>query len=400
MNKLLLPGLLLSFTLAAAAPAPDLAAAIGAGKVGFTARLRWENADQAGLAGSDAVTLRTALGYTTASWRGLQAGLELENIAVLNDDNDYNAAGTNPGGAGRTVIADPAGTDINQAWLGLTEPGFTLKSGRQRLVLDNARFVGDSGWRQNQQTFDAATVTASPRRDVALFYGYGWRVSRVYGNRAPQPDFKGDLHLLNASYSGWKPGKFTAYAYLLDFDNSPANSSRTFGASFAGAAPLAGGFKLSYRAEYAVQEDAGLNPVSYRADYRLLEVRGAIKPVEFGAGWEVLGSDGGRKGFSTPLATLHAFNGWADLFAATPARGLRDLYLSAAVALPGGFPLKAVWHDFRADQDGAKFGREWNILLSHPLGKHVALAAKWAEFDGRPPYADTTRFWLQCEFTL
>ena len=42
----------------------------------------------------------------------------------------------------------------------------------------------------------------------------------------------------------------------------------------------------------------------------------------------MLGSDGGVAAFQTPLATLHAFNGWADLFLTTPARGLRAWWAS------------------------------------------------------------------------
>ena len=39
----------------------------------------------------------------------------------------------------------------------------------------------------------------------------------------------------------------------------------------------------------------------------------------------------------TPLATLHAFNGWADMFLTTPANGLQDLYFRASYTLPMDF---------------------------------------------------------------
>ena len=385
--------------LAAPPPPASLADAIAQGKFSFNARLRWEEAQQSNLVDSDAFTLRTRFGYTTAPWLGFQAMIEGENVASLGDADNYNAAGTNPGGAGQAVIADPTVTDLNQAWVSYTTSGATLKVGRQRIVLDNARFVGDVGWRQNMQTYDAAGLDYHAPGDVTFAYDYVWRVSRVFGNKAPQPDFTGDIHLINASYGGWSFGKFTGYAYLLDLDNSPANSSDTFGASFAGAAPLTPAFKLTYRLEYATQSDAGKNPVSYRADYYAAELGGAIKPVDFAIGYEVLGSDDGKKGFATPLATLHAFNGWADLFLNTPAVGLRDLYVSGGVTIPGGFPLKVVYHDFRSDVGDMDLGNEWDAQVAHKIGKNWTLLAKLAHYEaGAGAYFDTDKFWLQAEF--
>ncbi|HVT73993.1 MAG TPA: alginate export family protein [Lacunisphaera sp.] len=394
---------LLVFTAAAravAADSPIAPAPFAGGKLSIQSRLRWEYADQDNLRDSNAFTLRTRLGFTSAPFDGWQAMIEGENTAILGPSENYNAAGTNPGGAGRTVIADPPVTDVNQAWLSYTALDATLKGGRQRLVLDNARFVGDSGWRQNMQTFDAATLSAKPGKDVSLFYGYVWRVSRVYGDKPGQPDFKSRSHLLNLSYGGWSAGKLTAYAYLLDFRNSAANSSATYGASFVGAAPVSRDVKLTYRAEYATQHDAGNNPVRYSADYGDAEIGVAVAAWDFGLGCEVLGSDGGGKGFATPLATLHAFDGWADLFLATPARGLRDTFASIGFGAAGTFPTRLVYHDFRSDNGSFDYGREWDAQISHKLGRFWTVLAKAAHYDGKPPYFDTDRLWLQTEFSF
>ncbi|HVT72774.1 MAG TPA: alginate export family protein [Lacunisphaera sp.] len=374
--------------------------ALARGHLSLDTRVRWEYADQPNLKASDAFTARTAFGFTSAVVDGFQVMAEAENITSLGASDRYNAAGTNAGGAGRTVIADPPGTALNQAWLDYAAYGAALKAGRQRLVFDNARFVGDSGWRQNMQTFDAAALTVPLAPAFSLTYAYSWRVSRVFGNQAPQPDFTGDLHLVNAAFTGWKAGRLAAYAYLLDFDNSAANSSDTCGASFTGAAPVGSAFTVNYRLEYATQQDAGRNPLHYRADYYAAELGAGTKGVNLTAGWEVLGSDGGRKGFATPLATLHAFNGWADLFLATPARGLRDAYVSAGVTFAGGFPAKVVFHDFASAIDGADYGREWDALVSHQIGNHWNVLAKLARHEAGGPYVDTTRFWLQCEYSL
>lgn len=382
------------------AAATSLEDAFAQGKFSFDARLRWEHAEQSNLRDSDAFTLRTLFGFTTAPFAGVQGMIEGENVAALNDSDRYNAAGTNPSGAGRTVIADPTVTDLNQAWLAYAFDAATLKAGRQRIVLDNARFVGDVGWRQNMQTFDAATLTAKPVPQLTAFYGYVSRVSRVFGNKSPQPDFTSDSHLINVAFTGIPGATLTGYAYLLDFKNSAANSSDTFGASLTGSHAMSKTFKVTYRAEAATQQDARNNPVHYTARYYAAELGAAITPVDFGAGYEVLGSDGGRKGFATPLATLHAFNGWADIFLATPNNGLRDRYAWLGTSALPGFPAKVIYHSFRSDFGDHDYGSEWDFLVTHKIDKHWMLLAKAAHYEGKTPYFDTDKYWLQTEYTF
>lgn len=396
---------LASSVLAGAAPAADspptdFHRAIADGKPTFNARLRWENARQDNLRESNALTLRSRLGFTTAPVAGVQAMVEGENVAVLNSRSDYNAAGTNSGGAGRTVIADPPDTAFNQVWASYTAADATLKAGRQRIVLDQARFVGDVGWRQNTQTFDGATLTAKPIKPLTAFYGYVSRVNRVFGDKAPQPDWDSESHLVNVAYSGLPYGTLAAYAYLLDFDNSAPNSSDTLGASFAGSRELPSKAKLTYRVEAATQRDAGKNPVDYRAHYYAAEIGGALAPFDAAIGHEVLGSNDGRKGFATPLATLHAFNGWADVFTATPNRGLRDTYVSLGAQLPGGFPAKVVYHEYKSDHGSTDYGSEWNAQVTRKFGKAWSALAKVAFYDGKPPFADLRRVWLQAEYNF
>ena len=114
-----------------AAPAPgtinsffngQLPDAIGKSKINVNARLRFEHADQDGpgaanLKESNAPTLRTRFGLTTAPLYGFQAMLEGENVLTLGPSRNFNAAGSNPSGAGRTVIGDPSTTELNQGWL-------------------------------------------------------------------------------------------------------------------------------------------------------------------------------------------------------------------------------------------------------------------------------------------
>lgn len=378
--------------------------AISKGKFSLNVRLRYEFADQSNLGQSDALTARTRFGFTTAPVYGFQAMLEGENISNIIDDENYNAAGSNGQGT-KTIIADPATTELNQAWLSYSNWKSTAKVGRQRVVLDNARFVGDVGWRQNMQTFDAVTFQNNSIDKLSLFYGYLWEIHRIFGDVNGLPagnrDFHSNSHIFNASYNACEFAKFTGYSYLLDFDNSAANSTATYGGSISGAWTFDkdNKGKVNYKGEFAWQKDYGSSALNYQAEYYNLEASVDYDRYTIGGGYEVLGTDN-LQGFKTPLATLHAFNGWADVFLATPANGLRDAYVFAQVGLPGGVPVRVVYHKFDADSGGADLGQEIDVQVSKKLGKHWALLAKYAYYDGvaAPAAFDAHKFWAQLEF--
>jgi hypothetical protein len=395
---LALPIIAAGLTAAEPAPAPkSFADALAQGRVTLNARLRHESVQQTALRDADALTLRTRLGYSTAPLQGWKLTLEAENTTAADGDS-YSQAGLNPGGAGRAVVADPEGTEVNQAFVTFAQGKTTLHLGRQRLVLDNARFIGDVGWRQNQQTFDAVTLVNKDLAKTTLTYAYLDRVQRVFGARHAQGRWRSDSHVFNASYTGLPTGTLTAYAYLLQFDNSAANSTATYGLSFAGSAKLAETLKLSYRAEFATQSDYRNSPLSYRADYHALELGLVAKQGGVSLLNEQLGSDN-NTGFKTPLATLHAFNGWADLFLATPAAGLRDTYLKANANLPGDLALVIGEHWYETDAGGTDLGREFNASLTRKFGKFVTATAKYADYQRDSlAFPDVRKFWLQLEY--
>lgn len=378
--------------------------AISKGKFSLNVRLRYESANQSNLDQSHALTARTRFGFTSAPVYGFQAMVEGENVANILDDENYNAAGSNRQPR-KTIIADPATTELNQAWVSYSNWKSVVKAGRQRVVLDNARFVGDVGWRQNMQTFDAVTFQNNSIDKLSLFYGYLWEVHRIFGDVNGLPagnrDFHSDTHLFNASYNACEFAKITGYAYLMDFDNSPANSTATYGGSISGAWTFDkdNKGKLNYRGEVATQTDYDSSALSYRTEYYNIEASVDYQRYTLGGGYEVLGSDSGQ-GFRTPLATLHAFNGWADVFLATPAVGLRDAYAFAQVGLPGGIPVRAVYHKFDADKGGADLGQEIDVQISKKLGKYWTVLAKYSHYDGvsAPAAFDVDKFWAQVEF--
>ncbi|HRD27362.1 MAG TPA: hypothetical protein PLO65_03580 [Caulobacter sp.] len=390
---------LLPLALAALA-APGLAhAAEGQGDWIVDARLRYEFVDQDGFSEeAQALTLRTRLGYETPAWNGLKALVEAENVTALSDS--YNS--TTNGQIAYPTVLDPEATEINRAQVSWTGARASAVVGRQRIILGNARFVGNVGFRQNEQTFDAARVSFKVDPTTTLTWIYIDRVQRILGDDSPQGEWDSDSHVIQLE-TKTPLGQLTAYGYLLDFDTAPLQSSATWGARLTGSRPLSGGLAVTWEAEYARQTDYGSNPQDFDLDYLALAA-GLKKDTRFvSIGLERLDGNGVR-GFSTPLATLHAFQGWADVFLATPARGVTDLNLTAGTALPVGarkLKLVAAAHDFSEADGGLDYGREFDASASVPLTPTLSLEAKAARFVGdRPAFADRTKIWLTLELKL
>ena len=399
MNALRLPFLALFLAAIGPLPAADsLGDAFEKGTVSLNARLRYEGVQQTNLRGAEAITLRTRLGFTTAPWQGWKAMVEAENILAGNGDK-YSQAGLNPAATGRAVVADPETSEMNQVFLAYTSGKTTATLGRQRLVLDNARFIGDVGWRQNMQTFDAFVVQDKTLDQTTLTYGYLDQINRVFSARHAQGKWQSDSHVLNASYTGFAAGTLTGYAYLLDFaKTAAANSCATYGVSFAGTQSLNADVKVAYRVELATQSDYGSSPLSYSTTYTAVSAGLVMKPGTPTLGYEQLGSDN-KVGFKTPLATLHAFNGWADLFLATPAAGLQETYLRATANLPEAIALTASYHHFETDVGGTKLGKEFDAQLSRKFGKSVTALLKYAAFRRDSlTLPNVQKIWAQVEF--
>jgi hypothetical protein len=375
----------------------ELLAAVRGGEVHANLRLRGELVDQESLGFAEAYTSRLRLGYGTRPWRGASAYVEFEDVRAADLDL-YNAAGLNDR-PDLAVVADPPVTELNQLFLRLEPEPVPLEvtAGRQRITLDDQRFVGNVGWRQNEQTFDALAARSSLGIEgLAAFYAYVWRVNRIFGSRAGR-DFDSESHFIHARYTCCPELSASVFAYLLDFRNSPALSSNSFGCRLSGERALGQRFSAAYAASYAYQTDAASNPADYEASYYAIEASAGEKRFRSGAGYEVLGSGEGTAAFQTPLATLHAFNGWADVFLTTPAGGLRDLYVFADLSLPFEVRGRTAFHWFFADAGGSRLGSELDLLASRKLGKHVTLLAKYALFDGRAGLADVQKIWFQLE---
>jgi hypothetical protein len=366
------------------------------GTLSFAFRFRSEHVDQDAF-GEDAraSTLRSRIAFQSGELQQFRFMVEVDDIREIGW-RDFNAGGGNtPRRAQYPVVADVAGTEVNQAYLDFTGIGnTTVRAGRQRINLDNQRFVGAVGWRQNEQTFDALSVRYNVG-EASLLYAWVDTVRTIFGERSPVGAHRqSGTHLLNASTALADIGRLSGYLYEIDNDTVVAHSSRTTGLRFVGAQDGLG-VPVHYELEYAWQRDAGGNPVSYRADYLHLAGGVDIQGWRFTGGFERLDGDRDRPGraFRTPLATLHAFNGRTDKFLATPPAGLEDRYARLQTNI-GQTRAELRYNHFSAADGNATYGREVSLAVGRAFGRIVRGDLIAAAFSGRGGFDDTTKLWL------
>lgn len=353
-------------------------------------RYRLELVEQDGFdKDATASTLRLRLGINSPEWSGWSAG------AMVHGNRSIGSSSFNSTANDKTaypVVADPDDEGLSHAWIRY-RAGERFESiiGRQRIIEDNHRFIGNVGFRQLEQTFDAVTVAWKPADAWRADFRYLDKAHRIFGPSHPDP------LLSEADLDAWmgtlthsmETATIALFAHRLAFDDRPA-SHRNLGLRVTGALP--GGHGLDYRAEFARQEgQRELSDVSGQ-NYIYLRLSQQFDNWHWFGGHERLEGDG-QYAFQTPLATLHAHNGWTDRFLTTPADGLLDTHLAAGTELEGWTGLVKI-HHFGSDRASRSYGNEFGLMLKRPLPADLSFEAKLAHFNGSGDRTDVTKLWL------
>ena len=391
--------------------ADKLANAFKDGTILFDSRLRYEFADQDFIPGepdpdnANALTFRARFGFETAAFYGIKLLAEGDFTRDLGID-DFNSTTNGQGGPGGfPVIADPDSERLNRfqfTYEGVI-PDTKITAGRQRIKLDNDRFIGNVGFRQNEQTYDGVRVQNTIVDNLTLDYSYIYQVNRIFGSDSAIGTEDTNSHLINASYA-LPFGKVTGYAYLLDFEEALINaSSSNIGGRIDLKHKLNDDLSLGLIGEFANQTDFADAAADFDHNYYLIQGSASWKNLTLKAAFEVLEGDG-NTAFSTPLATLHAFQGDADVFLATPADGIEDLqfgldYKVKDVPVLGDTRFKAVYHRFTSENTDANLGDEFDFgIYTKPI-KGVSASIEYADFrSDTPTISDLRRLFVTVGF--
>jgi len=310
-------------------------------------RPRYEYADvnDNGKDAANAFTARTHL-VATGGLLGVDGLTATVGIQSVNNFGYTNYNSTQNGETKYDVVADPQQAMLSEASLDYSVGKTAMHAGRSHVNLDNQRFIGTVGWRQSERSYDTVYVANSSVKNLSLLAAY------VYGFAGVKSTTTADTNsvLLHAAYTVMPELKVTAYDYML------SSIHDTYGLALTG--KINAGAKLSYRAEYAIQSDASLETGSAGkpkadADYYNLDLGANISGILAGVNYEVLSGTNGHDGktaFTTPLATAHKFNGWADKFLKTPAGGLQDANIRLGYKAKGFGKVLAIYHTFTADE--------------------------------------------------
>ena len=395
-----------AFAADASKPAPVL-------KPLLESSLRLEEVDQQGIARkAEALTWRNRFGVQTAEVNHLSALIEFENTTPLVEhyNSTVNGKTQYPG------VNDPDVTELNRAQITWSPDKTTAVTlGRQRIILDDARFVGNAGWRQDEQTFDALRLDTGKGK-FKVTAAYVSRVNRVIGD---EKDWNSNSWLFNASYDVGPALKLTGFDYSLRFTtdakhpvaadaaNARASSVDIAGLRAAGSRKYANG-TVGYVAQYASETDGHGNPQHFRLNESMFEVNGTYKLLSGRINYESLGGNG-TVGFVAPLASPHPFQGFADAFSATGGNktfvdGLRDLSETVTLNLPAKFKpaLSLVYHDFDTVHARRDLASEWDVVATAALTPHLSLMVKYADFHKEDPTAPAsrTKTWIMLQYKL
>jgi len=337
----------------------------------------------------EALTLRVRPSIEIAPVPQVSLLAEAEAIVSLLPDRLNGFTGS----PGRPGVADEETLELNRLQLEFApSERFGVTVGRQRISIDDERFIGIVDFRQNQQTYDAVTASVLAPGDVQLRAGYIWRVGRVLGPERPDGVFDSDSFFVNASVPLGNVS-LSGFHYDLDLDdrvNAPIRS-RTTGATISGR-HFGKNVGVFWEGAYARQEADGATP-----EYARAAVRAELGDFQLAAQFELLGSDEGVA-FQTPLATLHRFQGAADLFLVTPDQGIEDYQFRATWRVGSLGPARAMrislqYNRFDAASGDARLGQEWGAEIATTL-LATRLSAALARYEAESFASDATRFWL------
>ena len=340
-----------------------------------------------------AVTTRVALGVKIPSTLFVaNLSTHLEFISVSSQSRQYNS--TSDSGnfdPSYALVVDPPLTRVSEAYLRYDFNRYTsITAGRKKLSLDDHRFIGNVDWRQMPQSFGLVELKYEDDHGfVQLDYLY----ERLGIKDEFNASYKKGSLVFHSLYKAHQAFNISLFHYALQ------DLHDTSGAKLTG--DLA---NFHYELTYAYQGDPS------RADDDSIEVDSEFKEIEFGLklgiatlklNYHTLGSalNGSERGFATPFATLHKFDGWSDTLLGLAANGTRQGLEVASVGTKvktrrGTFGL--YYLDFNSVIEDLDYGSEVDFVYTNKIKPNLVWQLKSAYYmkADDSPTDDRTIVWL------
>ncbi|MEO0509264.1 MAG: alginate export family protein [Verrucomicrobiota bacterium] len=369
-------------------PPEDAIDAITSGRFTLRSKLRFWYAEDSDLRSSLANTVGFRAGYLTQRYQGFQAFAELNYVeSFLSDYFD----GVN-GEVDRTLVADTEQFELNQFWLQYSREfdyvEMNVRAGRQASAAIEERFVGNSGSRQGEQTYDSVALAMRFGENARWTFEYGYldKVLRLFDEDSL--DYESDSHAARLAYVSDELGTISLFGVLLDLeDDAPSLSNQTYGISIAKPPVSQDRIDILYYLGFAYQKEYGSNPGNFDVFSIYTEVGLSFPSIgRFSIGYEMSSSDGGNDAFQYSLSTGQRLHRIADKFLTTPDDGLQDFFINVELPyLPGKSFASMNYHYFISDEGEILLGREANIDLTIPLRENLLVTGLAGYFWGEDP---------------
>lgn len=391
--------------------ASSFSEAITDGKLSGNFRLRYENVNQGGKTeNAEAFTLRSVIGYETKAFHGFSVNAEAYGVSPFNDGyNDMKKGYPIASRKKYPTIADPEDYDFQQLYLQWANASNKVKLGRQIMDLDNRRFVGDSGFRQNFQVFNGVSLLNTSLTNTTINLAHFEQVKQVTTKIEDA-----NIEIANVNYKLTPTTNLVGYGYLIDWNGSvlAPKSNKTYGMRLDGGEMLNEHWKVLYTAEYAKQDN-------YKDGSSLID--NYYYRVGAGAGFdgwfvrvdqEKLSGNANNRAFQTPIGTAHSFQGWADVFSGVPNEGIVDTMLIAGGQLMG-VTLKTEYHVINSDRNfasvgggtGDRYGTEFDFGAYYNFTKKISGSVEYADFREADQYngsrkRDLEKVWVTAGYSF
>jgi len=318
---------------------------------------------------------------------------------------------------GTSVSAN--GLDVHQAYIHLKnilDTGVSMKLGRQEMVFDEHRLIGNINWIQQGQTFDAVrgNIRLADTFDLTAFYARTVAIDThptlkdtISNDSTFESGFAGE----RLTYSLGGKDRITQYFYYA------LNPSRTGKANAAGTKNttpnvadnieyvgayflkhfkvLDQGFRVRLDGAY---EFGDVNVTTNIKAYMLTAALGTKFPIANGAGltlwYDYLSGDDNPndltvRTFTTPYATNHAYYGHMDKFLNIPRQGLQDIAVKLWLKPTSKMKFIVHLHQFlsarTSDTQGKpprNLGQEIDAHFKYPVAKNTMLSIGYSRYLG------------------
>jgi hypothetical protein len=372
-------------------------------------RIRYESVDTLNNKKTSSLTDRLMIGIGSDKLFGTKMlGGYLEMTDVNARITKYNS--TNNGKTEYNEIVDPEQSRLTQSYLNFKPmDGLLIRYGRQALNFDNQRFIGDVGWRQMPQTFNAFLLSIK-NNQIGLDVAYITKVNTIFADKKYTDDdvtFNNDQEdnrsiVVHATYKIFDDLKAVGYAHFSEIG--------TYGYFLTGKSKVSNNLTINYRIEHATQfnnennknddNKSANNTYESNVNYYNLELGINLSGFLANINYERLNSkSGNNEAFSTPLASKHRHNGWADKFLITPEDGLIDKNLMLGYKSKWFGEFKVIYHKFESENSHAKFGSEKDASYRRSLGINgLEGILKYAKYTSEELSVDTRKFWVMINY--